>query len=72
MIVRGYTYFPRIFCSKLHTLTQCLTCGARDEHSTRSCPISKTCFTCGMKGHINKVCDVPLGVPRSRTQLIIL
>ncbi|KAH9981836.1 hypothetical protein BJV74DRAFT_778256, partial [Russula compacta] len=34
----------------------CLTCGARDEHSTRSCPISKTCFTCGMKGHINKSC----------------
>ena len=35
---------------------QCLTCGARDEHSTRSCPISKTCYTCGMKGHINKTC----------------
>ncbi|EGN93064.1 hypothetical protein SERLA73DRAFT_190229 [Serpula lacrymans var. lacrymans S7.3] len=34
----------------------CLTCGARDEHSTRSCPISKTCFTCGMKGHINRTC----------------
>ncbi|KAF9651267.1 hypothetical protein BDM02DRAFT_3091516, partial [Thelephora ganbajun] len=34
----------------------CLTCGARDDHSTRSCPISKTCFTCGMKGHINKTC----------------
>ena len=36
--------------------TQCLTCGARDDHSTRSCPISKTCYTCGMKGHINKTC----------------
>ena len=35
-----------------------MTCGARDEHSTRSCPISKTCFTCGMKGHINKVVNV--------------
>ncbi|KAH9173391.1 hypothetical protein EDB89DRAFT_724666 [Lactarius sanguifluus] len=34
----------------------CLTCGVRDEHSTRSCPISKTCFTCGMKGHINRTC----------------
>ncbi|KAI0340864.1 hypothetical protein BDW22DRAFT_1311185, partial [Trametopsis cervina] len=34
----------------------CLTCGARDEHSTRSCPISKVCFTCGMKGHINREC----------------
>jgi hypothetical protein len=31
----------------------------RDEHSTRSCPIGKTCFTCGMKGHINKVRGVP-------------
>ncbi|KAJ7129711.1 hypothetical protein C8R44DRAFT_872937 [Mycena epipterygia] len=31
----------------------CLTCGARDEHPTRSCNIGKTCFSCGMKGHIN-------------------
>lgn len=38
-----------------HSALKCLTCGARDEHSTRSCPISKTCYTCGMKGHINKV-----------------
>ncbi|KAL4075882.1 hypothetical protein J3A83DRAFT_2072962 [Scleroderma citrinum] len=36
--------------------TKCLTCGARNDHSTRSCPISKTCFSCGMKGHINKTC----------------
>ncbi|KAG0709612.1 hypothetical protein DFH29DRAFT_793037, partial [Suillus ampliporus] len=42
----------------------CLTCGARDEHSTRSCPISKTCYTCGMKGHINKTC--PNRFSRSR------
>ncbi|KAI0040647.1 hypothetical protein FA95DRAFT_1549574 [Auriscalpium vulgare] len=34
----------------------CLTCGARDEHSTRGCPISKKCFNCGMRGHINKTC----------------
>ncbi|PFH52703.1 hypothetical protein AMATHDRAFT_107883, partial [Amanita thiersii Skay4041] len=34
----------------------CLTCGARNEHVTRSCPISKVCFTCGMKGHINATC----------------
>ncbi|KAF9035994.1 hypothetical protein BJ165DRAFT_644535 [Panaeolus papilionaceus] len=31
----------------------CLTCGARDEHSTRSCVTTKSCFTCGTKGHIN-------------------
>lgn len=36
---------------------QCLTCGARNEHSTRGCPISKVCYSCGMKGHINKVGD---------------
>ncbi|KAJ7498948.1 hypothetical protein FB451DRAFT_1203606 [Mycena latifolia] len=36
----------------------CLTCGVRDEHSTRSCNIGKTCYTCGMKGHINIVCSV--------------
>ncbi|THH12398.1 hypothetical protein EW145_g60 [Phellinidium pouzarii] len=34
----------------------CLTCGAHDEHSTRGCPIVKTCFNCGLKGHINKDC----------------
>ena len=33
-----------------------MTCGVHNEHSTRSCPISKTCFTCGLKGHINKAC----------------
>ncbi|KAF9259500.1 hypothetical protein L218DRAFT_874494, partial [Marasmius fiardii PR-910] len=34
----------------------CLTCGARNEHTTHSCPISKVCFSCGMKGHINANC----------------
>jgi hypothetical protein len=34
---------------------QCEKCGVRDEHLTRSCPMSKKCFTCGMTGHINKV-----------------
>ncbi|KAH8118463.1 hypothetical protein DFH11DRAFT_1796994 [Phellopilus nigrolimitatus] len=34
----------------------CLTCGAHDEHTTRGCPIIKTCFTCGLKGHVNKDC----------------
>jgi hypothetical protein len=44
----------------LSYITKCLTCGARNEHPTRSCPISKTCFTCGMKGHINAVREVAL------------
>ncbi|KAL5487924.1 hypothetical protein ACEPAI_6032 [Sanghuangporus weigelae] len=34
----------------------CLTCGAHNEHSTRQCPIVKTCFACGMKGHIKEDC----------------
>ncbi|CAK5275561.1 unnamed protein product [Mycena citricolor] len=34
----------------------CSTCGARDDHPTRLCNISKTCFSCGMKGHINADC----------------
>ncbi|KAH8092453.1 hypothetical protein BXZ70DRAFT_454075 [Cristinia sonorae] len=34
----------------------CLTCGVRDEHPTRNCPISKVCFTCGMKGHTRNNC----------------
>ncbi|KAH6914929.1 hypothetical protein BKA70DRAFT_559493 [Coprinopsis sp. MPI-PUGE-AT-0042] len=38
------------------TVLICLTCGARDDHSTRSCPISKECFNCGMKGHISANC----------------
>ena len=37
------------------TRDQCEKCGVRDEHLTRSCPMSKKCFTCGMTGHINKV-----------------
>ncbi|KAJ7095359.1 hypothetical protein B0H15DRAFT_107757 [Mycena belliarum] len=53
----------KIVCKKCgaedeHTTAEChvlicLTCGVRDEHPTRSCNIGKTCFTCGMKGHIN-------------------
>jgi len=50
-----YVLFEHISFSKIMRSIQCLTCGARDEHSTRSCPISKVCFTCGMKGHINAV-----------------
>jgi hypothetical protein len=50
-----YVPFELIFSGKIMRIIQCLTCGARNEHSTRSCPISKVCFTCGMKGHINAV-----------------
>ncbi|KAJ6599088.1 hypothetical protein DFH09DRAFT_1021879 [Mycena vulgaris] len=56
----------KIVCKKCgaegeHTTPQCtvlicMTCGARDEHPTRNCNIGKTCFTCGMKGHINIDC----------------
>ncbi|KAJ7638788.1 hypothetical protein FB45DRAFT_827354 [Roridomyces roridus] len=38
------------------TVLICLTCGARDDHPTARCDISKTCFSCGMKGHINSNC----------------
>ncbi|KAJ7744456.1 hypothetical protein DFH07DRAFT_1063351 [Mycena maculata] len=34
----------------------CLTCGARDDHSTERCDVDKTCYKCGMKGHINSNC----------------
>ncbi|KAJ7068254.1 hypothetical protein C8F01DRAFT_1117467 [Mycena amicta] len=34
----------------------CQTCGARDEHSTRSCNVSRHCFSCGMRGHIRQDC----------------
>ncbi|KAF7332142.1 hypothetical protein MKEN_00095200 [Mycena kentingensis (nom. inval.)] len=34
----------------------CQTCGVRDAHPTRSCNVSKHCFTCGMRGHINRDC----------------
>ncbi|CDZ97077.1 E3 ubiquitin ligase interacting with arginine methyltransferase [Phaffia rhodozyma] len=37
----------------------CLTCGAIDEHSTRSCPVALTCFNCGQRGHRVKDCPAP-------------
>ncbi|VDB89981.1 unnamed protein product [Peniophora sp. CBMAI 1063] len=38
------------------TLKICMTCGVRGEHTTFGCPISKTCHTCGMKGHLRQNC----------------
>ncbi|KAF9035943.1 hypothetical protein BJ165DRAFT_1509040 [Panaeolus papilionaceus] len=34
---------------------------ARDEHSTRSCVTTKSCFTCGTKGHIVMLYNCPNG-----------
>lgn len=34
---------------------QCLTCGKLDDHGTRSCPLTMTCFRCNSRGHHIKV-----------------
>lgn len=34
---------------------QCVTCGARNEHGSRSCPILRFCWRCRAKGHLAKV-----------------
>ncbi|KIY71428.1 hypothetical protein CYLTODRAFT_487196 [Cylindrobasidium torrendii FP15055 ss-10] len=34
----------------------CLTCGARNQHNQSHCPTQKSCFNCGMKGHLNIDC----------------
>ncbi|KAF8607517.1 hypothetical protein BDV93DRAFT_270854 [Ceratobasidium sp. AG-I] len=39
------------FCKKLI----CLTCGERDDHDTRNCPMRVVCFNCGGKGHVVSV-----------------
>ncbi|KAH7343561.1 hypothetical protein B0J17DRAFT_181346 [Rhizoctonia solani] len=31
----------------------CLTCGERDDHDTRNCPMRVVCFNCGGKGHLS-------------------
>lgn len=53
VLIVSWLKLPLVFTNGVR---QCLTCGARNEHLTRSCPIGKVCFTCGMKGHINAVC----------------
>ncbi|QRW02031.1 general amino acid permease AGP2 [Ceratobasidium sp. AG-Ba] len=35
----------------------CLTCGERDDHDTRNCPMRVVCFNCGGKGHVVSVCS---------------
>lgn len=37
------------------TLPKCWTCGARDEHESRDCPINITCWNCGRRGHASAV-----------------
>ncbi|KAF8530894.1 hypothetical protein JB92DRAFT_2854209 [Gautieria morchelliformis] len=34
----------------------CITCGARNEHSSGSCPILRHCWNCKAKGHLAKDC----------------
>ncbi|KAG9127893.1 hypothetical protein FRC07_007968 [Ceratobasidium sp. 392] len=45
------------FCKKLI----CLTCGERDDHDTRNCPMRVVCFNCGGKGHVVSTCPQPRG-----------
>ncbi|QRV72987.1 general amino acid permease AGP2 [Ceratobasidium sp. AG-Ba] len=39
----------------------CLTCGERDDHDTRNCPMRVVCFNCGGKGHVVSTCPQPRG-----------
>ncbi|CAE6442716.1 unnamed protein product [Rhizoctonia solani] len=39
----------------------CLTCGERDDHDTRNCPMRVVCFNCGGKGHLSSTCPQPRG-----------
>ncbi|KAF9035983.1 hypothetical protein BJ165DRAFT_1509436 [Panaeolus papilionaceus] len=44
----------------------CLTCGARDEHSTRSCLTTKSCFTFYFIYRLENICSLqncPNGCP---------
>ncbi|KIJ37468.1 hypothetical protein M422DRAFT_781812, partial [Sphaerobolus stellatus SS14] len=34
----------------------CLTCGAKNEHNTLSCPVLRVCFNCQGKGHLARNC----------------
>lgn len=40
--------FTCVVSSRPH---QCASCGAMDEHNTRSCPVGISCFRCGQRGH---------------------
>lgn len=37
---------------------QCATCGKLDDHPTRHCPLTMTCFRCGQKGHQSRVSSI--------------
>ncbi|UZJ51039.1 hypothetical protein CBS101457_000359 [Exobasidium rhododendri] len=37
----------------------CLACGALDEHQTRECPKSLSCYRCGGQGHRAAACKMP-------------
>ncbi|KAL7415930.1 hypothetical protein BDY24DRAFT_250454 [Mrakia frigida] len=48
------------------TMQICLTCGAVDEHTTRSCPVALVCFACGGRGHRSRECTAPRSQQRHR------